>query len=89
MPKLTLISFENDWCAQCYTQRPIVEQIKQTFKNELTVKVVNVATAAALARQYAIQAAPSLVLLRDGEVVEKIPRFIDQSQLTTLINYYL
>ncbi len=42
-----------------------------------------------LAKKYNVYSAPSTILLRDGRIVEKITRFIDQSQLTTLIKYYL
>jgi thioredoxin 1 len=42
-----------------------------------------------LAKKYNVYSAPSTILLRDGKIVEKITRFIDQSQLTTLIKYYL
>ncbi|WP_233995422.1 MULTISPECIES: thioredoxin domain-containing protein [Lactobacillaceae] len=38
---LTLINFENNWCAQCYTQRPIINKISHDFNSYLNVRVVN------------------------------------------------
>lgn len=49
---LTLLVFENDWCAQCYTQRPIIKQISQYFYDQLKVQMVNVENDLALADQY-------------------------------------
>lgn len=86
---LTLIIFENDWCAQCYTQRPIINSIQQKFASELDVKMINVERNAALADKYQIYSAPSLILLKRGQVVEKITRFIEKQPLATVINYYL
>ena len=86
---LTLINFENDWCAQCYTQRPIINQALQDFSSYLDVQIVNADLHPELANKYNVYSAPSTVLLRDGKIVEKITRFIDQSQLTALIKYYL
>lgn len=86
---LTLINFENNWRAQCYTQRPIVNKIRQEFSADLNVQVVNIETHPKLAQKYNIYSAPSTVLLRANKLVEKITRFIDQPQLTALIKYYL
>ncbi|MCK3677839.1 thioredoxin family protein [Lactiplantibacillus plantarum] len=86
---LTLINFENNWCAQCYTQRPIINKISHDFNSYLNVRVVNSDAHPELAKKYNVYSAPSTILLRDGKIVEKITRSIDQSQLTTLIKYYL
>ncbi|MCI2031500.1 MAG: thioredoxin family protein [Limosilactobacillus sp.] len=84
-----MINFENDWCAQCYTQRPIINQVSHKFNSYLNVQIVNTDAHLELAKKYNVYSAPSTILLRDGKIVEKITRFIDQSQLTTLIKYYL
>jgi thioredoxin 1 len=85
---LTLIAFENDWCAQCYTERPVVKNIQQKFAADLDVHLVNADQNPTLTEKYGIYSAPSLVLLKNGEVVEKVSRFVDEQQLTTIISYY-
>lgn len=86
---LKLLAFENDWCAQCYTQRPIVQAIKEKFAKQLNVEIVNADEDSTTAAKYQVYSAPSLILEKDGQVVERLPRFTDQEQLTTLIRYYL
>ena len=86
---LTLMYFENDWCAQCYTQRPIIKKIKEEYQNELNIEFINAEENAKLANKYDIRSAPSLLLLKDGEVVERVPKFIDKEKLEILIRYYL
>lgn len=87
--KLTLLAFENDWCAQCYTERPIIHKIAEEYVGQLMVQSVNVTTDTKLSDLYKIKTAPSIVLIKDGSVVEKITRFIDHDQLDRVIRYYL
>lgn len=86
---LRLLVFENDWCAQCYTERPIVAAIKQSYADRLNLEIVNVDRNPKLVEQHQIRSAPSIVLIKNQQVVEKIPRFMDKEQLQAVINYYL
>lgn len=86
---LKLLVFQNDWCAQCYTERPIVESIADRYSGQLEVQQVNAQEHPELVQRYHIQSAPSLVLIKNQQVVEQIPRFMDQAQLQSLINYYV
>lgn len=86
--QLKLLVFQNDWCAQCYTERPVVRAVQRKF-SELNVKMIDAEEKLNLARKYQIQSAPSLVLLKDNKIVERINRFINQEQLEKVIRYYL
>lgn len=87
--KLTLLVFENDWCAQCYTERPVVNNMAAEFASQLAVKIVNVKNEPLLVKKYNVHTAPTIILIKDGIVVEQIPRFINQQQLEAVIRYYL
>lgn len=86
---LTMLVFENDWCAQCYTERPIIQSVAKKYNNCLEVKVINIEDDSQLAVRYGVLAAPTIVILKNNEIVEKIPRFISQDQLENVIRYYL
>lgn len=87
---LTLLNFENDWCAQCYTQRPIIQQIASEYQDDIRVQTINVDhDRRGLAEKYDVLAAPTTILIKDHQIVERIPQFIDLAQLQTLIRYYL
>ena len=87
--QLTLLAFENDWCPQCYTERPIIEAIAEKFAGQVKVKTLNVNKYPQLTKKLNVLSAPSFVLLRDREVVDKSARFMDEEQLEALIRYYL
>lgn len=86
--RLALLAFENDYCSQCYTERPVIKAIAEKFNNELDVQLINAQDERSIAQQYGVQSAPAVVLMKNGQVVEKIPHFIDQDQLETVIRYY-
>lgn len=86
--KLTLLVFENDWCAQCYTEHPIVEKIASEFNDRLKVQFINADHNPDLVKKYQVYSAPTIVLIKNNQVVEKFSRYIDQTQLETVIRYY-
>ncbi|MDK8117107.1 thioredoxin domain-containing protein [Limosilactobacillus reuteri] len=87
--RLELLVFENNWCAQCYTQRPIIKSLRTEYPEQIDVKTFNVEEKPKLSADYNIQSAPSIIVKKNGNVVERIPRFIDKEQLETIIRYYL
>ncbi|OYS81614.1 thiol reductase thioredoxin [Limosilactobacillus reuteri] len=87
--RLELLVFENNWCAQCYTQRPIIKSLRTEYPEQIDVKTFNVEKKPKLSADYNIKSAPSIIVKKNGNVVERIPRFIDKEQLETIIRYYL
>ena len=87
--RLELLVFENNWCAQCYTQRPIIKSLRTEYPEQIDVKTFNVEEKQKLSADYNIKSAPSIIVKKNGNVVERIPRFIDKEQLETIIRYYL
>lgn len=87
--KLELLVFENNWCAQCYTQRPIINALRTEHLEQIDVKTFNVEEEPKVSADYNIKSAPSIIVKKNEKVVERIPRFIDKEQLETIIRYYL
>lgn len=88
MTNLTLLVFENDWCVQCYTERRVIHKLGTAYGDQLKVRFINADKEQELAQHYKVLSAPSMVLIKNGEAVERIPRFIDQTQLASVIRYY-
>ena len=64
-----LVDFWAAWCGPCHMLSPVVEELSQDHP-EITFAKVNVDEAPELAQQYHISAIPTLLLLRDGELVD-------------------
>ena len=68
--KPVLVDFWASWCGPCRMVVPIVEKIAEEYPEYKVVKV-NVDEEPELAAQFEVMSIPSLLIFRNGEVVNK------------------
>ena len=68
--KTVLLDFWASWCGPCRMVAPILEEIAQEHP-EIRVGKINVDEEPELARQFAIMSIPTLVVMKNGEIVNK------------------
>ena len=66
-----LIDFWADWCGPCQMLSPIVDEIANEAPQGVKVCKVNVDEQPELAQQFQIMSIPTLVVLKDGRLVNK------------------
>ena len=59
------------WCGPCRIVSPALEQLSREFAGKLKLAKVNVDEAPKLSQRFTIQAIPSLLLFRNGEVIAR------------------
>jgi thioredoxin 2 len=64
-----LVDLWAPWCGPCRMVSPVLEQLAAEKAGELKLAKVNADDAPAVARRFEAQAIPTLVVLRDGQVV--------------------
>jgi thioredoxin 2 len=67
-----LIDFWAPWCGPCRMVSPVVEQMGREYAGRLKVVKLNIDEAPAIAGRYGVQGIPLLVLLRDGQEVDRL-----------------
>ena len=70
--KPVLVDFWAEWCPPCRMLAPTFEKLADNYGQEISFAKVNVDELPEVASQYGIRSIPTLLLLRDGEVVEEL-----------------
>ena len=71
-PVPVLVDFYATWCGPCQMMAPVLEQVGQRLQGRLKVVKIDSDRYPQLASQYEIQALPTLVLFRQGQVIKRI-----------------
>jgi thioredoxin 2 len=59
------------WCGPCRMVSPVLEQLATEYAGRLKLVKVDVDRSPRLSERFAVQAVPTLLLLRDGQVVDR------------------
>jgi thioredoxin 2 len=59
------------WCGPCRMVSPVLEQLATEYAGRLKLVKVDVDRSPGLSERFAVQAVPTLLLLRDGQVVHR------------------
>ena len=68
--KTVLLDFYADWCGPCRMVSPIVDEIAEE-RSDLLVGKVNVDNEPELAEQFGVFSIPTLVVMKNGEIVNQ------------------
>ncbi len=86
---LVLIDFWAPWCGPCKMIAPTLEEIAEEKKDVLKVMKLNVDEESATAQKYQIMGIPSLLLFKDGEVIETMVGLQAKESLLETIEKHL
>lgn len=87
-PKVVLVDFYADWCGPCKMIAPVLEKLASENDNFDVIKV-NVDENQMVAYQYQILSIPTLMVFKNGKVVDQIIGFTSDSNILNTINSYI
>jgi len=82
---IVLVDFYADWCGPCKMLSPIIDSLASS-RNNIKVAKVNVDELSSIARNYSVMSIPTLILFKNGSVVDKKVGFVPEVLLNEWIN---
>jgi thioredoxin 1 len=82
--KRVLVDFNAEWCGPCKMMKPVLEEISIS-NNDIKIVSINVDDEDELASKYNISSIPCLVLIENGEEINRSIGLISRSELDSFI----
>jgi thioredoxin 1 len=67
-----VVDFYATWCGPCKMLSPMLDEMAGAFTNKIKFVKVNVDEATSVAKQFKIEAIPTLIFFKDGKVVDTV-----------------
>lgn len=85
---IKLLDFWAAWCGPCKIMHPIVEEIEKTYQGKVEVLKYNVDENenAELVQKYQVQAMPTYIIEKDGQVVQQFVGAQSKSAITNALD---
>jgi thioredoxin len=82
-----LVDFFAEWCGPCKAMAPALEQVASEMKGKLKVVKLDVDQNPKITQTYRIQAMPTLMIFKDGQVAaQRVGALVQKKQLEDWIN---
>ena len=82
--KPVLLDFSADWCGPCRMVAPLIEEIAKENPQYVVAKI-NVDDEPALAQQFGIVSIPTLIVMKNGEVVQQVAGARPKAQILSML----
>ncbi|MBK6732026.1 MAG: thioredoxin [Bacteroidetes bacterium] len=87
--KLSIVDFWAEWCGPCRVVGPIVEELAKDYDRKINVGKLNVDHNANVSQQYGIRNIPTILFIKNGEVVDKQVGAVPKSVLEAKIKQHI
>lgn len=68
---VTVVDFWAEWCGPCRMVGPIIEELANDYENKALIGKVNVDDNPEISMKFGIRSIPTILFLKNGEVVDK------------------
>lgn len=73
-------------CAPCRMMEPVIEQLAAEYDGKAKVGKVNVDEETGLAQQFQVMSIPTIVLMKDGKVINQLIGVRSKAELESLLS---
>ena len=78
-----------EWCAPCRTIAPVIDELARNYKSKAVFGKLNVDENRRTATRFAVTSIPTLLLIKEGELVDRIVGAVPKEQIEAKLRQYL
>ena len=83
--ELVVVDFYADWCGPCKMMAPIIDELANQY-TDVKIGKLNVDDSPQTSKNYRVMSIPTILLIKNGQVVESIVGLVSKAQLVDKIN---
>ncbi|CAN5206505.1 thioredoxin [soil metagenome] len=83
-----LVDFWAEWCGPCKSLGPVLEKLAAEFNGGFRLAKVDVEAEQQLASYFQIKSIPTVMLVKDGQIVDGFPGALPEGQLREFLSHH-
>ncbi|MCW5907672.1 MAG: thioredoxin [Chitinophagales bacterium] len=87
--QVAVVDFWAEWCGPCKAIGPMIEEISKEYAGKAVVGKVDVDNNPETAMKYGIRNIPTILFIKNGQVVDKQVGAVPKANLVAMLNKHL
>ena len=84
-----VVDFYADWCGPCKMMAPVIDELANDYEGKVRIGKLNTDENRGIASKYNVMSIPTILFIKDGQVVDQVVGAVPKTALEQKINSML